>query len=122
MQFFAAAMHWAQGLPRITGALLTAGVVGVGNNLVNNLPLGLIAGSTLKITQAHGLIANAVLIAVDLGPNLSVTGSLATILWLIALRREGLHVGFGSFLKIGIIAMPISLALAIAGAVLTQGR
>ena len=34
----------------------------------------------------------AVLIGVDLGPNLSVTGSLATILWLAALRREGEHV------------------------------
>ena len=35
----------------------------------------------------------AILIGVDLGPNLSVTGSLATILWLIALRREGEDVG-----------------------------
>jgi len=118
MRYFAAAMQRAEGLPRIAGALLTAAVVGVGNNLVNNLPLGLIAGSTLKLTQAHGLIANAVLIAVDLGPNLSVTGSLATILWLIALRREGVHVSRRSFLKVGMIAMPISLALAIAGAAL----
>ena len=38
-------------------------------------------------------IVRAVLIGVDLGPNLSVTGSLATILWLTALRREGLTVG-----------------------------
>jgi arsenical pump membrane protein len=118
MRLSAAAMAWAEKLPAIAGALLTAGAVGVGNNLVNNLPLGLIAGSTLKATHAHGLIANAVLIAIDLGPNLSVTGSLATILWLIALRREGLNVDFRSFLKIGAVAMPIALALSIAGAVL----
>ena len=43
----------------------------------------------------------AVLIGVDLGPNLSVTGSLATILWLVALRREGSHVGAWHFLKLG---------------------
>jgi arsenical pump membrane protein len=117
MRLSAAAMQWAEKLPPISGAMLTAGVVGIGNNLVNNLPLGLIAGSTLKLTGAHGLIANAVLIAVDLGPNLSVTGSLATILWLIALRREGVHVDFRDFLKAGAIAMPIALALAVAGAV-----
>ncbi len=57
-----------------------------------------------------------VLIAVDLGPNLSVTGSLATILWLIALRREGLNVSFRKFLTVGALAMPIALALAIVGA------
>ena len=38
--------------------------------------------------QAPVPVTNALLIGVDLGPNLSVTGSLATILWLIALRRE----------------------------------
>ncbi|MGB8098637.1 MAG: ArsB/NhaD family transporter, partial [Terracidiphilus sp.] len=99
---------------------LAAAVVGVGNNLVNNLPLGLIAGSTLRLIDAHGLIAHSVLIAVDIGPNLSVTGSLATILWLIALRREGVHVSFLSFLKVGAVAMPLALAAAIAGAVILR--
>lgn len=112
------ALRWAQTLPGGTGAFVIGGVVGIGNNIVNNLPLGLMAGSALQATHAHGLIANAVLIGVDLGPNLSVTGSLATILWLIVLRREGLHVSFGAFLKVGLIAMPIALALALGGAIL----
>ena len=116
MKLTAAAFAWAEKLPAVGGALLTAGVVGVGNNLVNNLPLGLMAGSTLKMTHAHGLIANAVLIGVDLGPNLSVTGSLATILWLMALRREGLHVDGLSFLRVGLLAMPVALVLAVVGA------
>jgi arsenical pump membrane protein len=122
LQLSAAALHWAERLPAAGGALVTAGVVGVGNNLVNNLPLGLIAGSTLKAAHAHGLIANAVLIGVDLGPNLSVTGSLATILWLIALRREGLHVSRWTFLKVGVLAMPIALILVICSAVLLELR
>lgn len=120
MRLSAAALEWAERLPAVAGALVTAGVVGVGNNVVNNLPLGLIAGSTLKMTHAHGLIAHAVLIAVDLGPNLSVTGSLATILWLIALRREGLHVNARDFLKVGLVAMPVALGLAILGAVVVR--
>ena len=120
MHLSAAALRWAERLPAAAGAMITAGTVGIGNNIVNNLPLGLIAGSTLKATYTHGLIADAVLIGVDLGPNLSVTGSLATILWLIALRREGLQVSARTFLKVGIVAMPVALVLAIAGALLVH--
>jgi len=53
------------------------------------------------------------LIGVDLGPNLSVTGSLATILWLVVLRREGLDVGAWRFLRLGAIVMPPALVLSI---------
>jgi arsenical pump membrane protein len=45
--------------------------VGIANNLVNNRPLGLLAGATVQAAHPKGLIANAVLIGVDLGPNLS---------------------------------------------------
>jgi len=67
------------------------------------------------------------LIGVDLGPNLSVTGSLATILWLLALRKdsnehagEKLDVSFWKFLKVGIVAMPFALFAALGGAILMQ--
>jgi arsenical pump membrane protein len=73
-------------------------------------------------------MTNAVLIGVDLGPNLSVTGSLATILWLLALRKDQdadpgadkLNVTFWTFLKVGIVAMPTALLAALGGAVLMQ--
>lgn len=120
MQLVARMLTRAEQFPAGAGAFAAAAIVSAGCNVVNNLPLGLLAGSALKLTAAHGLVAHAVLIAVDLGPNLSVTGSLATILWLIALRREGVHVGFGSFLKAGAVAMPVALAAAIAAAVLTR--
>ena len=113
LRYTAAALAWVEKLPPALGALITGAVVGFGNNVVNNLPLGLIAGSTLNAAHVQGVIQSAVLIGVDLGPNLSVTGSLATILWLIAMRREGLHVGFGTFLKVGILAMPVALILAL---------
>ena len=111
-------LAWAQHLPSAAGALITGFAVAVANNLVNNLPLGLIAGGTLQAAHAKGLLANAVLIGVDLGPNLSITGSLATILWLLALRKEKLNVGFWDFLKVGAIAMPVALVLSIGGAIL----
>jgi arsenical pump membrane protein len=110
-------LAWAQRLAPAVGALVVGFVVGVGNNLINNLPLGLIAGGTIQAAHVKGLLANAVLIGVDLGPNLSVTGSLATILWLLALRKEELDVSFWKFLRVGAIAMPIALLAALGGAI-----
>jgi arsenical pump membrane protein len=110
-------LTWAQHLGMASGGLITGFAVGVANNLVNNLPLGLIAGSTVHAAHASGTIANAVLIGVDLGPNLSITGSLATILWLIALRKEKLDVSFRDFLKVGMIAMPVALFAALGAAI-----
>jgi len=118
LQLTQAALHWVEELSLASGALITGFAVGVANNLVNNLPLGLIAGSTLHAAHTRGLIADAVLIGVDLGPNLSITGSLATILWLLALRKEKLDVGFWPFLKIGAVAMPVALLASIGGAIL----
>jgi arsenical pump membrane protein len=46
---------------------------------------------------------------VDLGPNMSVTGSLATLLWLMAIRREGENVSGWRFLALGAIVMPPAL-------------
>jgi arsenical pump membrane protein len=108
-------------LPVAAGAMVAAFVVGAANNLVNNLPLGLIAGATLQAAHTKGLLQSAVLIGVDLGPDLSVTGSLATILWLLALRKEGLDVGFWNFLKVGLLAMPAAMLAAMGGALAMQG-
>ena len=58
------------------------------------------------------------LIGIDLGPNLSITGSLATILWLTVIRREGEDVNVWRFLKVGSIVMPPALALALAARLL----
>ncbi|MGA8110499.1 MAG: arsenic transporter [Acidobacteriaceae bacterium] len=93
-----------------------AGGFGIGllSNAMNNLPAGLAAGTALGEIGQHALLAHAVLLGVDLGPNLSVTGSLATILWLIALRRERAEITGWEFLKIGVVAMPVALALALA--------
>lgn len=102
-----------------TLAAWTAGVVlAVGSNLVNNLPAGLVAGRVVELAKVPDAVRSAVLIGVDIGPNLSVTGSLATILWLTALRREGQQVGAWTFLKLGVVVMPPALILALAAATL----
>jgi arsenical pump membrane protein len=96
-----------------------AGVlVGFVSNLINNLPAGLIAGMAVQTANVPPDVSSAVLIGIDLGPNLSVTGSLATILWLTALRRDGLHIKAWDFLKLGLIVMPPALLLSLAGLLL----
>ena len=101
------------------GAALSSGFgIALISNLMNNLPSGLISGAALNAAGATGPLRNAVLLGVDLGPNLSITGSLATILWLIAIRREGQDVGFWKFLKWGAFIMPPALFAAICAALL----
>ena len=85
-------------------------LIAVTCNLINNLPAGLIAGFALTEAAASNLIRSAVTIGIDLGPNLSVTGSLATLLWLVAIRREGENVTAWQFLRVGAVAMPLALA------------
>ncbi len=98
----------ADGAAAISGLVLA-----VASNLMNNLPAGLIASTTLVQAHAPQKVVDSLLIGVDLGPNLSITGSLATILWLTAIRREGQDVGFAKFLKVGVLVMPPALMLAI---------
>lgn len=98
--------------PPLAGALATSFAVGAGTNLINNLPLGLISGAGVHASHITSVLRNAILIGIDLGPNLSVTGSLATILWLLELRKEGVHVSGWTFFKAGIVVMPFALVVA----------
>ena len=99
-------------LPQYSGGLAASFGIAALSNLMNNLPSGLLAGSALSAAGVTPHIRDAVLIGVDLGPNLSVTGSLATVLWLIALRREGVRVSGWDFLRVGAIVMPPALLAA----------
>jgi arsenical pump membrane protein len=110
--------QWAHRAPTLS-ALASGLLVAVVSNLMNNLPAGLIAGTAVHAANVPDNVASAVLIGVDLGPNLSVTGSLATILWLTALRREGIQVKSLDFLRLGCVIMLPALLLSLAGLLLT---
>jgi arsenical pump membrane protein len=102
-------------------AVLAAGAgMAVASNIMNNLPVALIAGSAGTAAGVTAQFKDALLIGVDLGPNLSVTGSLATILWLIALRREKVHVDGLTFLKLGALVMPPALLASLAIVILQR--
>jgi arsenical pump membrane protein len=92
-------------------------VIAIADNIANNLPVGLVAGSVVGSDHLPPPVMSAMLIGVDLGPNLSVTGSLATILWLVALRREKIEVTAWRFLTLGVLVMPPALIAALAAAI-----
>jgi arsenical pump membrane protein len=104
----------AQALPGTLGPGALSAAITFACVLANNLPVALLAGVSLAGMHAHPVIAHTALVAVDLGPNLAVSGSLATLLWLRALRHEGIVVTPGEFARIGACV----LAPALIGAVL----
>ncbi|HEY0798952.1 MAG TPA: ArsB/NhaD family transporter, partial [Candidatus Baltobacteraceae bacterium] len=83
--------------------------------LANNLPVALLTGFSLGELHPTSLLAHNALVAVDLGPNLAASGSLATLLWLRALRREGIVVTPWQFARVGVCV----LTPALIGAALT---
>ncbi len=110
----AALLHDGVAQSATNTAWATGFIVALADNVANNLPVGLVAGSVAAQDHLPASVIRAVLIGVDLGPNLSVTGSLATILWLVALRREDLHVSAWHFLRLGIVVTPPALLAALA--------
>jgi arsenical pump membrane protein len=114
IDMLAAALNGAAKHAKIFTAAIAGVTIAVSSNALNNLPAGLIASATVALANSPQRVIDALLIGVDLGPNLSITGSLATILWLKAIRREGEDVSFWTFLKVGACVMPPALLLAIA--------
>lgn len=90
----------------------------LGTNLINNVPMAVVMSSALQSMQhapvavRQGFIASTIF-GCDLGPNLTTVGSLATILWLLILRKRDLNVSGLDYFKIGVIVTPLML---IAGA------
>jgi arsenical pump membrane protein len=105
----------AQSVPKAAWSVGIA--TAIADNIANNLPVGLVAGSVVASDHLPAPVISAILIGVDLGPNLSVTGSLATILWLVALRREKIELGAWPFLRLGVLVMPPALIAALAAAI-----
>jgi arsenical pump membrane protein len=89
--------------------LLTAVIAAILANLINNLPAVLLL---LPALHSPALIL-ATLLGVNIGPNLSYVGSLATLLWRRLLRGRGAAPATGEFLRLGAIAVPFGLAGAV---------
>jgi arsenical pump membrane protein len=108
---------WVGGLlphsESFTALLLTASVAALAANLVNNLPATLLMIGALGPGAPTGLLL-AMLIGVNLGPNLTYTGSLATLLWRRVATRCGQPPTLGTFTALGVISTPLTILGAVA--------
>ena len=106
------------GLADAAGALLPSGVAlpellavaavsAILANLVNNLPATLILVPVAAPSGAAAVLA--VLIGVNVGPNLTYVGSLATLLWRRVLHVEDHEVELGEFVRLGALTVPAGL-------------
>jgi arsenical pump membrane protein len=96
----------------------TAGATAVASNAVNNLPAILAARSILEQAHAREPLVLAALIGADVGPNVTIVGSLATVLVLTVARARGETVGARDLLRAGGLLTPIAVvaaALVLAG-------
>jgi arsenical pump membrane protein len=93
------------------GLLAMTALAAVLANLVNNLPATLIL--LPAVAHSPGLVL-AVLIGVNVGPNLTYVGSLATLLWRRVLHARGVTPPAGEFLRLGALTVPPSLLVGVA--------
>lgn len=83
------------------------------SNAINNLPVA--AASAFVVAQAHvEHLAYPLIAGVDVGPNLTPTGSIATILWLNILHERGVHVNRRHYVRLGLLTVPPILLVTIA--------
>ncbi|MHB1566546.1 MAG: arsenic transporter [Acidiferrobacter sp.] len=112
----------ADALQRLSSHGIVIAAVGTGvlsallSSFMNNMPAVLIGA--LAVHHAVGIppliretMIYANIIGCDLGPKFTPIGSLATLLWLDVLRRKGMTVGWGQYMKTGILITPPVLVL-----------
>ena len=94
---------------------MIAGVSAVGSAILNNHPMAILNMLALgDSSQSNFQNILGALIGGDLGPRLLPTGSLAGLLWLDALRRQGVHVSAGLFIRVGVAVTLPALVLSLA--------
>jgi arsenical pump membrane protein len=90
--------------------LLVAAISAVLANVVNNLPATLML---VPVAAAAGPApVLAVLVGVNVGPNLTYVGSLATLLWRRVLHVEDTDIELGEFVRLGALTVPAALVAA----------
>ena len=92
----------------LAGLLLVEAAITAGASvLVNNLPAAVVLSVHLP---AH---PRALLLGLDLGPNLAVTGSLSAVLWLQVARANGARASVVRYTLLGLVLVPVTLAAAL---------
>jgi arsenical pump membrane protein len=103
--------HMLPGGATLPALLGTAALAAALANVINNLPAVLVL-LPLAVPVGPGAVL-AVLLGVNIGPNLTYAGSLATLLWRRIAREHETSVDLGEFTRLGLLTVPAALILAV---------
>ncbi|HEX3463367.1 MAG TPA: SLC13 family permease [Candidatus Elarobacter sp.] len=103
---------WASHQAAPLGNAAVAVATGLVSNVVTNLPVALDVGKYVGHAHPPAALSAAALTGVNVGPNLTVNGSLATLLWLAILRRHQIPISPWRFAAAGLAATPAALLAA----------
>jgi arsenical pump membrane protein len=93
----------------------TAAATAAGSNLINNIPMTIVVSTVLRSSHFDPAAGYAALLGTNIGPNLTIAGSLATLIWLNIVQRRGITVTVGQYLRLGIVATPVIFLNAVVG-------
>lgn len=94
-------------------SFITGLLISVLSNLMNNLPSVMLG--TLLITdmgldlQTLQISYISIIIGSDIGALLSPLGTLATLLWMFVLRKNGVHITWSKYFKVALVVIPLTL-------------
>jgi arsenical pump membrane protein len=103
-----AVLPCGSGLLALLGIAVVAAVLA---NIVNNLPATLVLLPLVAVSGPAAILA--VLIGVNIGPNLTYVGSLSNLLWRRVLRRYGVSASVGEYTRLGLCTVPTALVAAV---------
>jgi len=106
----ATVLEWLGQQGPFVATLGTGFIAALVASVMNNMPSTLVGTLAIKQAQVpeltHELMVYANLIGNDLGPKFTPIGSLATLLWLHVLAGKGYRIGWGQYMKVGLILTP----------------
>ncbi|WP_353663119.1 arsenic transporter [Hydrogenimonas sp. SS33] len=100
-----------------TAVIGTGFISAVMSAVMNNMPTIMIMDIAIDHVgfNGHEVLAYANILGANLGPKMTPIGSLATLLWLHVLDRKGVHIGWGEYMKVGMLVTPPVLLAALVG-------
>ncbi|HET7588064.1 MAG TPA: arsenic transporter [Gammaproteobacteria bacterium] len=116
LNYLQMAYQWLAGQGAVLASVGTGFISGVLSAVANNLPAVLIGALALSpVHSADPVVRDTMvyahLIGCNLGPKLTPFGSLATLLWLHVLARKGIVIGWGRYMRIGLVVTPAVLVV-----------